>query len=112
MADADIRRIMEGLSAIDLRISSIGERIAAVEATVKALDTKVDKYNGLKDKVAALEGNKDLCVAAISEIKNNCKTVQDNKAKTRIPWQNIVPSVITGVIMILAGAIFALILKG
>ena len=111
MADDDIRRIMDGLSEINLRMSGFGERVSSLETTVKTLDTKIDKYNGLKDRMASLEGEEKRCTDAIAEIKSNCKAVQDNKSKTRIPWQNVIPNVITGILMIIAGAIFALILK-
>lgn len=111
MSDSDIRRIMDGLGEINLRMSGFGERISSLETTVKTLDAKIDKYNGLKDRMATLESEKRQCDAAIDDIKANCAKVQDNKAKTRIPWQNIVPSVISGIIMILAAAIMAGIIK-
>ena len=111
MGADDIIRIMAGLADINTSIAHMGERVASLEARVDELDKKIDKYNGLKDRVAVVEGEKRACEAAIDEIRANCKAVQDNKAKTRIPWQNIIPSVITGLVMIIAGAVMALILK-
>lgn len=111
MGADDIIRIMNGLSDINASISHMGERVASLEARVDELDKKIDKYNGLKDRMTAVEGEKKTCEAAILEIKSNCRAVQENKTKTRIPWQNIIPSVITGLVMILLGAMMALILK-
>lgn len=104
MSTDDIGRIMDLLR-------ENGERLASLETTVHTLDIKIDKYNGLKDKVSELCTGQKLAVEAVEAVKLNCKVVQDKKASTRIPWQNIVPSLITGILMIIAGALFALILK-
>jgi len=80
MSDASIQRILD-------KLDDFGERIASLETTVHTLDSKVDKYNGVKDRTQCLEH-------AVTAIKDNCERVQKGKASRVQPWKALVFSLL------------------
>lgn len=104
MSTDDIGRIMDLLR-------ENGERLASLETTVKTLDIKIDKYNGLKDKVLTLENDKARCDEALVRIETNCKNVQAAKANKLKPWVQLAFTVMGGIILILAGIVINIALK-
>ena len=97
MSTDDITRIMD-------KLDNLGDRMARVETTVGALDEKADRYNGLKDRTMSMEG-------AVAEIKSNCTRIQGEKAAKRAPWVSLLPMILSGVVLILAGVIVDLMFK-
>jgi hypothetical protein len=93
------------------KLDGICERVASLETTVKNLDSKVDKYNGLKDKVFALESDKHLSDEALKQHQENCKAIQAAKAKRLQPWIALAFTVMGGVILILAGIVINIMLN-
>jgi len=97
MAGEDISRIMDKLDAMTRELGSIGPRLDALEDLVRC-------WRGLESRVVVVE-------SSVKTIVENCKAIQEGKERHRIPWQNIIPAVLTGAIMALLGAIFALVLR-
>ncbi|HOF38699.1 MAG TPA: hypothetical protein PLD73_01400 [Candidatus Hydrogenedentes bacterium] len=97
MAGEDFSRIMDKLDAMTRELGSIGPRLDSLEEAFRC--------------ARQLEGRVILVESAVRALADNCKAVQDAKDKHRIPWQNIIPAIITAAILALMGAVFALVLK-
>jgi len=97
MAGEDISRIMDKLDAMTRELGSIGPRLDSLEEAFRCA-------RQLESRVVVVE-------SSIMAVVENCKAIQEQKEKHRIPWQNIIPTVLAGAIMALLGAIFALVLR-
>jgi hypothetical protein len=91
MSTSEVERILA-------KLEGVGERVASLEATVGNLDAKVDKYNGLKDRMFQIEGEHKVCVAVVEHIKSNCQAIQGAKKEKRIKWEVIYPSIVSTVV--------------
>ena len=102
MSQNDIAQLIARFDRIDVRLTDLGDRLSSVETTVAALDDKVDKYNGLKDRMMAMEAAKTACDASMQAIKDNCAAVQAKKQKRIQPW---IALIFTGLGAIIIGLI-------
>lgn len=83
MSAAEIIHITEELKAIGLSLNTLTGRF-------DALEDKVDKHNGLIDRMYAVESKLDkLCT-------DHCR-IQNEKEKKKINWSAILQTIISGV---------------
>ena len=97
MAGEDISRIMDKLDAMTRELGSIGPRLDSLEEAFRC--------------ARQLEGRVILVESAVRALADNCKAAREQKESRRIPWQTIIPAIITAAILALMGAVFALVLK-
>lgn len=91
MSAPEVTRIIDKIEELRTDVSTLTVRF-------DDLEKKVDKHNGLIDRMYALEGEHKLCVAALDSVKDHCKSVQMAKKEKRIKWEVIYPSVVSTVV--------------